>query len=243
MFRKQSVLLVLAATAFMFSSGVLANGAKKTTVAPCDGVRRGFYIGLQGGYGETDDGGGYSDAVDFAARYYRELDPGSDIQQENKHGYFGARAFVGYNINNYLGLEAGAAFSPTNRYYASGGDGSLDNTFKEEPVMGDFVGVLSVPLGRAWEIFGKGGIAFVNNRIENPNVDVNSHAWRPTYGLGINYILNPNIVFSLTGSQVLGKNKTSFDEETMAINNYDKVTPTCTLIAFGISYRFSNSAL
>lgn len=241
MFRKQIFIFVL--LCFGMTTAIFANGAKpEKASADNNGSRAGFYIGLQGGLAKTDDGSGYEDFVHAVALYYMQQ-TGNLAMEEINRGYFGARAFVGYNINNYLGLEIGAAFSPNNRYLVSGGDGSFDDDTKLETWIGDFVGVLTVPLGRAWEIFGKGGIAYVNARITGDNIRDNANAWRPTYGVGIKYILNPNIVFSLTGSQVLGKDKTEFNPETFTVTNYRSVIPTCNLLSFGIEYRFSNSTL
>lgn len=252
---KQSIAIFLALCFGIFTSTSFANGYKPIKNKPCKEVRSGFYIGIQGGYGKTNDGGGFEDYVNTVADYYENTDPTSITDLESRQGVFGARGYVGYNINDYLGLELGGAFSPNNKYTLTGGNDVFDADFKLKTWYGDLNGILSIPVAKCWEIFVKGGVAYVNTKItgfatESTNgLAINNKAWRPTFGGGINWLLNKNIVFGVTASRVVGRDKTSFfiinePEEDQPIDfhieNVSRVIPTCDLISLGITYRFTS---
>jgi OmpA-OmpF porin, OOP family len=176
MFNKKRV---ITATISLIAGFFIATSANATV----DGV----YLGGQIGWGSINDSG-FNDAYD---------------NQSTNSGVAG-RVFGGYQFNQYTGLELGfTKFSNMNTsgiYTFSGYNFSTSGTIKTYAT--DVVAKLNLPLSNGFNIFGKLGVAYLNEQwsISSSNASIGSvnasgteDGFLPTFGLGLGYDVNQNI--------------------------------------------------
>lgn len=233
------------------SSISFANGyTKPAAQAPAenevmnDGT--GVYIGLQAGIAEVDEGDGIKDYVDNVFNYDKSL--GNVVVEKNSdQENFGGHAFIGYGFNKYIGMEIGGSFLPENKYSVSAGN-IYDIDEEMETYDLDAMVRLSLPLGNAWTIYARGGIAYVSVKFTDSDdsdlLDTTNHAARPIYGLGISYNITKSIGFDASWLEINGKDKTSFVQSNnpvmFGVTNMDDVIPTVDMFMLGITYRFND---
>lgn len=158
-------------------------------------------------------------------------------------GGVSGRAFVGYNFNSYLGVEAGIANYGHSKYngYLNSWHSSLE--YKMNAL--DLVGKVYLPVGKTgFQVYALGGAARVNHTVKYNNGGVpfvegmtapsdgssTHHKIRPVFGGGINYDI-PQSRFStrleISRVQGIGNVKTN-----------PRAMPTANMVTFNISYNF-----
>lgn len=145
-----------------------------------------------------------------------------------KNTGLGARLYVGYSGNQYIGGELGwTYYAPST--YDTGVSPSCDNSSIRENAV-DLVAKGTFPIQK-FGLFGKAGVALANinmsGRLTNDTLDScastqSSTSVRPVIGIGASYDLTQNWIADLTWSRIVGGGD---------MKNAD-------LIAIGISYHF-----
>jgi OOP family OmpA-OmpF porin len=209
MFNKKNVALVaLSSIAGLF----IASNASAAVSAP------GAYVGGGIGWG-TINQPGFNDAYD---------------NKTTDNGVAG-RVYVGVDLNQYLGAELGfTKFSDmdTSGVFASS-IGPLDASGKIQTYAFDAVAKGTLPLQNGFNLFGKLGVAYLNEKASVSITDVFGdsasdtsviHAYLPTFGAGISYDINKNVAADVSWMRIQKVNDTDL-----------KSTDT---VMFGVSYHF-----
>lgn len=167
--------------------------------------------------------------------FYAGAGLGSNISDGRKSG-LGARAYVGYNLNEYIGLEAGAAKYAKSRYY-----GSLNNTpgsFEYSTNALDLVMKAYLPVTEGISVYGIGGAAAVSNTAEFDSSDIplvgdliaphqkrKTHKIRPIYGVGVSYAFpESHITTSVEFTRIQGLGNASHSPNAMPPANMAAIT-------------------
>lgn len=212
----------------------------------------GFYIGIQAGIANVDEGNGLDDYVDSVYNYYASLSNATAVTKKSDQDSFGGHAFIGWSFNPYFALELGGSFLPDNEYQVLGNSTTghkWDADLELETYDLDLMARLSLPLGDAWTIYARGGAAYEHVKLTDDatggvQYDQTNTGLRPIYGLGIAYHLTKNISFDASWTEILGKDKLGFvkidNPPTFGITNVDGVLPSVDLFALGVVYLFPN---
>jgi opacity protein-like surface antigen len=186
----------------------------------------GPYLGGQVGWGRIDEGNGYKDYVNS------QTSPIIDLGT-----FTGWRLYAGYSFIPFFSLEGGYTYYPDNTYTYS------TDTINVKSYTIDIVGKLILPFAKLttnealshFSIYGKGGGAYINTKIDTINDSQTSSATiRPTYGAGIIYNFTDNIALDASWTGVSGRNKVTKDEVAQG-----RPVPTCNLFTLGLSYKFT----
>jgi OOP family OmpA-OmpF porin len=238
-------LLLIAATAVSVSAFA---GENQTAVANQDDGH--FYVGAQAGYvthyGFKNEAlttsNGKANITTQYATYAKD------------HGSFGARAYVGYMFNKYIGLELGGGTfgSQTYSYDSSLAQAKADPAeMKTTALMGfdaDMVGHL--PLTQNFFAFAKAGMAYVDFKTKplfKGGYDFGGKAssshwnWMPRAEMGLGYNLTQNLALTASYSYYIGlKHATRLPTETGVVTNSDlaKFAPSFGVAAVGLTYSF-----
>ena len=181
---------------------------------------QGFYVGGQAGYSQA--------YLDKTLSQYEGV--GVNITRSSRSGLAG-RVYGGYNLNKFLGVELGVAKYAEYKYNVSTG-GSL----KGNAYAADLLGVGTLPLGGNFNLFAKGGMAYVEEKEKahgttgvtfgNGKTSDTDHFWRPELVLGASYDLSDSLSLNLSYSRIFGKEDTS------------KYLPSLGLWGLGVQYDF-----
>ena len=155
---------------------------------------------------------------------------GSTVNPSNTG--FGARLFLGYNVNDYVGFEGGYTYYGPSTY--STNVQPCDPKIREYAY--DLVAKGQYPFGHSgFDLFAKAGISLINKAVSgtltspagssNCTNDGGQTTIRPVVGLGASYDLNQSWVVDLSVTRVLGGS---------GIQNAD-------LYAVGLSYHLVNA--
>jgi hypothetical protein len=202
----------------------LSSFASATPVGP--------YIGIGVGQGQVKTPNKYAFNV--------SADPaGSTTRSQN--GVAG-RAFIGYNLNKYFGLEAG--YTKYSRSIYVGRANGLYSSIAYYIHTYDFVGKGYVPVGdTGFNLYALAGVSrivqtinFVNNGVplsgalfQQPNNSNHVYRNRPIYGLGINYNFMKHLIANVEVTHVQYMN---------SFSNTQNATPSLDMYTLNLAYSF-----
>lgn len=166
------------------------------------------------------------------------------LEQSRERGGLGGRAYVGYNFNEYFGLEGSYARIADSNYKStiSNSINNYNATIDYTMNTYNLVGKAYLPLGAArnFNLYALAGVAYVNSQID-VNEALNgrtlskftqtNNKFRPTYGVGASYdIPATNISTNLEFAAMKGEGDT---------NTSAKAIPNAGLLSLNVSYNFS----
>lgn len=166
----------------------------------------GPYLGLGGGYGllRTPNTHLFVNTVSTF-----------DVNNSHSRGGIAGRAFVGYTLNRYVGVEGGYATYSHSRYSANALGGLLHSSLKFQANIADVVVKGYLPIDRIkLNLYALAGAARVFEQItyrphgiptniSPPSVgSTSANKTRPIYGAGIGYIINCNFFINAEYTQI-----------------------------------------
>lgn len=173
-------------------------------VSPVFAAYDGFYFGVLGGAANTHYNVSYVPSITSA-----------NIQ----HTGFGTRLYGGYQWTCNFAAELGYTIYPDTKF----------KNINQLPINGeinqnatDLIVKAMLPFRCRFNAYAKGGIAYVDSDRDGDLLGKDENAYRPTYGGGFSYDLNPNTPIGITWMRVQGNNR---------IANAD-------LLSLGIEYHF-----
>lgn len=155
---------------------------------------------------------------------------------KNKNNQVAGRLFLGYDINKYLGVEAGYLLT-TNLTINDVDQGELAAKFKVKEQIADLMAKGRFYAGDSLFIFGEAGLAYINVKDtvkttytgfkngENSNINV-------VYGAGIGYDISQSWSAEAVYTRYNGSRDASYD----ILNG--KFRPTLGFYSINISYKF-----
>lgn len=201
---KKSILTASVAIASLSMSAAAV--ASYSTNDFFSGNDAGFVVGVQGGYADT---------------HWDNQDPENTLNVKDTG--FTARGYVGYDINRYLGLEAGYTYLPKTTF--NGGD------IKNYTI--DLLAKLSVPVTNVFSLYAKAGGSYFNSKgkATDPETGVNLSGTNthvgPAFGVGAAYEVVPNFAIDLSWMRFSGQGKQDSDYQ-----------PNPDVVLLGVSYKF-----
>jgi hypothetical protein len=214
------------------------------------------YVGIQGGVGKLDEGDGLEQATRNLYNTYSDITSRHELSI-SKDDLCG-RAFIGWQLNPFVGFEMGYGYYPKKNYSASIDlidNGTESFQVKVEETFADAVLKLSLPFQKVspslagWHAYAKGGAAYAMtkfsggtvNDITSTTLDQKSHAWRPTCGVGLGYSILDTLDIDLAWNMISGKNKVNANQLTAQnLTNLDmtKVIPASQMLTLTFTYNF-----
>lgn len=166
----------------------------------------GFYIGTGAGYSKLDN---FDDAT-------------------SENGGFGGRLFVGYNVNKSFGIEAGYTRYASTRYTLD--DYDFLPSFNYDLSAATLALKVYLPLNPHFDFYALLGVAEMYGKLSNDFLDGSESRNDPSAmaGIGINYIVTPNISLNLEYSNISGHS--SNEENTIGI-------PSANLLTLGLAFH------
>lgn len=164
----------------------------------------GFYLGILGGAANT---------------HYDLSDVPSITSANIDHTGFGTRLYGGYQWTRNFAAELGYTIYPDTDFKNINQLGRNGNITEAAT---DLIAKAMLPFYCRLNLYAKAGIAYVDSDRDGDLLGKNENAYRPTYGGGLSYDLNPNIPIGITWMRVQGNNR---------IANAD-------LLSLGIEYHF-----
>jgi len=179
----------------------------------------GPYLGGQIGWGRIDEGGGYKQYVNG------KTDLGN---------FTGWRAYGGYSFTSIFSMEGGYSHYPDNNYTLAATNINI------ETYTIDLVGKITIPLEKIaksfspFSIYGKGGAAYSNTKVDGSVVVRSKETIMPTYGAGIIFNFTDNIAVDASWTSVLGRNYVESGDVTGKVP-----VPTGHMFTLGLSYKIT----
>lgn len=234
-----------------------AMGLAILTVDVAHAVTLGPYAGAGLGYSELSvPNASRNPTLTNAAWNFYFLSPPTSTTSSN--GGIGGRAFAGYNLNDFFGLEITYA-TYANSKSSFGGSTPLSNQFAGTNIQGEqtveedalsLVGKAYLPVKQSGlNVYGLLGVAEVfsqnkysaNGMVTSPPGDIveyapgvsetyRTRALRPTYGLGASYDFSQHLISSLEYSHIQGNGN---------LNLNPHAVPSADLVTLNLAYRFS----
>ena len=207
----KSALVLAVASAGVFSTSYAA--LTNTDSLSSDNTA-GFIVGIQGGYAETH----WSDAPLFSIL-------NSSISDDSifniKDKGFTTRGFIGYDFNQYFGLETGYTYLPSTKV------NFFDQSYKIKNYGIDVLGKLSVPVTNVFKVYAKAGGVYLHSKTDIADLDNTSTSHiGPAFGVGAAYEIIPNLSIDASWMRFSGNTD---------INNYQ---PSPDVFLLGASYKF-----
>jgi opacity protein-like surface antigen len=186
----------------------------------------GFYVGAQAGYGNPDYGNDLKKIFQTAPNY------------STKEGGLAGRAYLGYQFNDYFGLEAGYTLFSNNTYEGSDQFGNrIKLTVKTQQA--DILGKLGMPFGDSgFRGDLKAGAAYVRTSVDATASGIDSNLntisqsgsgsqnrWDPAAGAAISYNFTQNFAMDVSYLHAFGSGDTD--------------SPNTDLVTIGVSYLFA----
>lgn len=147
----------------------------------------GFYLGAEGGLANTK----YSDTVGISIPWIPSAT--QKITANDSKAFM--RALAGYQFNNYIAVEAGAAMIPSVKFsLTSNIFGTKCDNSNEYIYDLNLKGI--VPINEQFSVYGKAGVASLNLKSMKPDINLfqgvsttieSNHALTATFGAGLNY--------------------------------------------------------
>lgn len=173
----------------------------------------GFVVGIQGGYADLHWDNLFNvTATDFLGSEHFDFD--------TKDTGFAARGFVGYNINQYFGLETGYTYLPKTTF------GNV-NELEIKTYAIDLLAKLSVPVTPVFNVYAKAGGSYLSSKIEIPSESRTNTHFGPAFGVGAAYEVVPNLAIDLSWMRFSGQGEIG-----------DNYQPSPDVALLGISYKF-----
>jgi len=210
---------VLAIAALSLSAAAIANdGAYGVPSNPSFSSDSGFVVGIQGGYGDNHWG-------DYSPYGSLSSFPGNNISTSG----FAARGYVGFDFNQYIGLETGYTYLPTTDVTLFTGVPQFN--IKSYAI--DLLAKLSVPITNVFGLYAKAGGSYLHSNFSNslaaPAGDSSSSNIGPAFGVGAEYEVIPNLAIDLSWMRFSGQSNQSVGES---------YQPSPDVVLLGISYKF-----
>lgn len=234
--------LISTALAFSMAAPALAAdmAVKAPPPAPLPVIYNwsGFYIGANGGWGESHN---CWDFVFIAAPVF------SDGCRDRSGGLFGGQVGYRWQTGQFVfGLEAQGDWADLNSSRISLFDPTLSTRVKT-----DGIGLFTGQLGWAWNaalLYVKGGAAVTDNRFDIYNtatgvglVSSSATRWGGTLGVGFEYGFSPNWSFGVEYDHLwMGTANNSFttpDPRLAGILN-DRIRQDVDMLTLRVNYRF-----
>lgn len=179
-----------------------------------------FYIGVQGGYANTNFSKGDVIAVPSSGSVpINTASIGNHV--------FAARGYAGYRFNDYLALEAGY-LKPKNTRYTNINNGTVPNGYVSEYAI-DLTGKLFLPMAAYIHLspYFKIGGAYVNaashGGITRNGANDFGYSFHPLIGGGIGYDVTPSMTVDISYTTMTQRNTS---------------TPRIDMIFLGFTYHF-----
>jgi len=144
-----------------------------------------WYLGLQGGYSNTEYDGN-SVRNDF---FKNPLNAAGTTKQKNDDDGAVGRVYLGYQFYKYLAVEAGYSYFEEMDWSHLYGVNKAKGDLQQQT--GDLLLKPILPLSRRFELYALGGVAYsrvasdINNTAKSAGMkDTTESAFRPTWGLG-----------------------------------------------------------
>lgn len=167
-------------------------------------AKTGVYVGAQAGYG-------YSDLKDLSGDQTPSSLEGYTVKTHK--GGFDGRAYLGYRVNQYFGLEMGAEYLPHSNYelQLAGSAGSQPKITLDQYAF-DLLAKAYIPFNDQFFAFGGAGAAYVLNKYELTGGDIvegsqsNDYKGyvRPKVTAGLGYNVNSNIALTVGYGHIFG---------------------------------------
>ncbi|MBX3709016.1 MAG: outer membrane beta-barrel protein [Gammaproteobacteria bacterium] len=159
-------------------------------------------------------------------------------------GGLGGRAYVGYNFNEYQGIEAGITRYAKSYYFGSMNNASSSLEYSMNAI--DLIAKTYLPIGeKRINLYALGGIAAVKNHVQfkndagipflsdfitSDNGSEAHHNLRPIYGAGVGYdIPKSHFTASVELTRIQGMGNTKANTTAM---------PSADMLSFSLSYHF-----
>jgi len=199
---------VLAATVAFATLGMSAAAVAAPSILSTEGA--GFVVGVQGGYADEHWDNFFSP----------HLVPANDVKDTG----FAARGYLGYDLNKYLGVEAGYTYLPKTTVNGLPGD------IKNYTV--DLLAKLSVPVTNVFSLYAKAGGAYYNAKFDDNIGSFSNNHIGPAFGVGASYEVVPNLAIDLSWMRFSGQSRT-------LNGNYSfEYQPSPDVVLLGVSYKF-----
>ncbi|ODN42594.1 outer membrane protein [Piscirickettsia litoralis] len=169
---------------------------------------------------------------------YGKLDTGSANGLESDSGGFSGRLSAGYLFGGQrlrYGAELGFARYASSCYKSSG------SSLKYQGDSADVLGVLSYQIGARWNIFGKAGLAYVDQQTDGnlfPSQTDSNAAVQPKVALGMGYSFTPSIGVNISYSHTFGDTPEGINKNSTPTKDMLNKVASTDLLSFGLSYRF-----
>lgn len=188
-------------------SGQLALADNTPSSDPYDDGISGYYVSVDAGYAWTHDGSNPLLAATI-----------------NHKGGATFAGHMGYSFNPYFAFEIGYRHLPS----TSGNGVSVSRSA--------FDGTLTIraPFKGGFDLFGKLGMAYIDSSIKAGGVSANAYVYRPTFSVGADYHVTPNITINTQWTRILGK-ANAYDGFAQSTGANLPIIDTLTT---GIAYRF-----
>ena len=204
-FKKTAVIATIACAA----SGMSAASLAATSMS--NNNTSGFVVGVQGGYGDT---------------HWSDLRNGSDVKDTG----FAARGFIGFDLNQYFGIESGYTYLPKTTLK---GVPSSELEIKNYAI--DLLAKLSIPVTPVFSLYAKAGGSYLNSKLEVSGLGSSTETHiGPAFGVGAAYEVVPNLAIDLSWMRFSGGNAFK-DSNTGFTQGYQ---PSPDVVLLGVSYKF-----
>lgn len=181
----------------------------------------GFYVGGQAGYGNPDYDVSNSNVP--------------NVSFSKDEGGLAGRAYVGYQFNQYFGVETGYTLFSDNTYKFSGPGGSANLKFETQ--QWDILAKAGMPFGcSGFRGDIKAGAAYVMSKLNATDFSGSDsdNSWNPAAGASLTYNFNKNFAVDVSYLHTFGSSS--------SIRNHfknDNFSPNTNLTTLGVSYLFA----
>ncbi len=214
----------------------------------------GFYAGVQLGYGEQ-----YISNPNLQSAVSSGLVAISSTTNSDTKGGLGGGADIGWQFNDWFGLELGYLYFPNSEFSSSatGVDAfinstvnSADVTSKEQLI--DLMLKASIPFGACFGGYVKAGPAYVQNKLNfsatsstataggivtnSISGDDTNNKIKPIAAAGFTYDINDNVTVDLSYTYLFGSSSSNSSFANFGSNSSN--IPRAGLVALGITYYF-----
>ncbi len=193
----------------------------------------GYYLGTDLGYVNTHA---------KSRSNYRDV-PGVQQAFNQRQWGFGGRAFVGYLFNPNFGVETGYDYMPISKAVAKSlVDDSTSGVSTKQYAL-DFLFLIKIPFEKDFDVYMKGGMAYVSGEESIGGVTQKSNAavYRPAFGFGWDYRITNSLTFNVEWYRITGK-ANAFDgpaqAQQLAYGHSYLLLPIVDMYMTGFSYRF-----
>lgn len=193
-----------------YNDGYVQAPVPIATASPYATSDAGFVIGLEGGYADTHWDNLESNAVSVSGTG------------------FAGRAFLGYDFNQYFGVETGYIYLPTAEFRGKDGTPFANMAEDINNYAFDLLGKISIPVTSGLKLYAKAGVGYLHSGTALFNDDSTSHVG-PAFGVGAGYEVVPNLTINLSWMRYSGDGK---------LNGNGNYQPNPDAVLLGLSYKF-----